>query len=235
MACGPHQQEALRAHLVAAPLRLVMVQLLADRANPAHAGSVAVFLGPDHVGDLPREDLGPDSQALYDALARLARLGVPATCWARLEGGSSDAPSLSMSLFTGFRSSPDEAFGFPMTVPPGEPVQVAGTEAHAAVLDGILGRLSGLQTSVELAIAGPLLTVAINGIVVGALSARDSEPRLEIVRRLLDAGLPAHAMAAIRRSSRGPGGFVVSVSAVVVPGSADNSVPQWKLRVTNPD
>lgn len=80
---------ALERHLVRTePHRYVMAQLRRDARNPHDHGAVAVFVGADHVGYIPRTDLGPAGQSLYKALARLAAKGTAATCWARLTGGT---------------------------------------------------------------------------------------------------------------------------------------------------
>ena len=78
-----------------------MAQLVRDRTNPHHGGAVAVFVGTDHVGYISRNDLGYEGQSLYKALARLAECGSPATCWARVNGGTPDKPAIGISLFTG--------------------------------------------------------------------------------------------------------------------------------------
>ncbi|GAB3418648.1 hypothetical protein [Flindersiella endophytica] len=94
-----YHQDELRRHLAAAqPHRYVMAQLVRDRANPHHSGAVAVFVGPDYVGYVPRDVLHHEGQSLYQALARLDRRNVPATCWARLTGGTADRPNIGITL-----------------------------------------------------------------------------------------------------------------------------------------
>jgi hypothetical protein len=84
------RQDALRTHLVAAaPHRLVIAQLVRDRHNPHDSAAVAVFIGSDLVGYIPRAELGHEAQSLYKALARLARRDAPAA-WAFAAVGRSD-------------------------------------------------------------------------------------------------------------------------------------------------
>src|SRR5512135_548919 len=94
-----YRQDALRRHLHAArPHRYVVAQLVRDPKNPHDRGAVAVFVGADHVGFVPRADLDDMGPSLSDALSRLARRRVPATCWARLNGGTADKPSIGITL-----------------------------------------------------------------------------------------------------------------------------------------
>lgn len=222
-----HRQPALRRHLENSPERLVVAQLVRDRGNPHDAGAVAVFVGSDHVGYIPRRDLGSEGQTLYRALARLAGHGVPATCWARLNGGEPGKPSVGISLFTGFCEKPDRPYPFPITVPPDETARVLGTDGHEALVSRLIGRGEQAVTGCILGIAethptrpreaGPIVTVAIDGVVIGGLSSAESARRLAIVRELAEAGRRAQARMTIRRSTRAAGGFNCAVSTVMSP------------------
>ena len=215
-----YRQDALRRHLAAAgPCRLVVAQLVRDPHNPVHSGAVAVFVGSDPVGYIPRdalEDYG--GMALYKALARLDRQGMPATCWARLNGGTPGKPSLGINLFTGGVDKPDEPYPFLLTVPPDRWAKLAGVDEHP----DLFGRLLGAQrdealVSCSLTAAGSVVMAAVNGTMVGSLSAAESEIRLPIVNALTEAGRPVLALARVRRSTgRREGKFLCSVSTATV-------------------
>lgn len=179
-----YRQDALRRILAeAGPYRLVMAQLVRDRGNPHHGGAVAVFVGPDHVGSISRNDLGYEGQSLYQGLARLANRGLPATCWARVNGGTPDKPSIGISLFTGGRERPDKPYPFAITVPPGSFATILGAEAHQDLLARLLNRhdetlLCARLTAAEInptrpKAGGPVLLAAIDGVTVGASPRRN--------------------------------------------------------------
>ncbi len=221
-----HRQEALHRHLdLAQPHGYVLAQLIRDRRNHYDSGAVAVFLGSDHVGYIPREELGYEGQPLYKALARLNRRGAPATAWARLTGGTPDKPTVGITLFTSCLGTSDEPYPFTLTVPPGMFARLLGAEDQQELLATHLGQREEILLGCSLTIAdrnparpeggGPVLLAALDGIVVGGMSAADSAPRMTFVQALTDAGRPANAIARIRRSSGKRGGFICSVSTVL--------------------
>jgi hypothetical protein len=222
-----YRQDALQRVLAGAgPHRLVMAQLVRDRTNPHHGGAVAVFVGTDHVGYLSRNDLGYEGQSLYRALARLAERGLPATCWARVNGGTSDKSSIGISLFTGGRERPDKPYPFPVTVPPDTFTTVLGVEAHQDLLARLLNRQEEILLCARLTVAevnptrpkagGPVLLAAIDGVTVGGLSPKESAARIPLVNELVALGSEAHALTRLRRSTSQRGGVICSVSTVVL-------------------
>jgi hypothetical protein len=225
-----YRQDGLRRVLAGVgPHRLVMAQLVRDRTNPHHGGAVAVFVGTDHVGYISRNDLGYEGyegQSLYKALARLNERGSPATCWARVNGGTPGKPSIGISLFTGGYERPDKPYPFPVTVPPDSFATVLGVETHQDLLAGLLNRqdeatLSARLTVVEINPArpkagGPVLLTAINGVIVGGLSPKESAARIPIVNELESLGFEAHALARLRRSTGQRAGVICSVSTLVL-------------------
>lgn len=223
------RQEALRRVLAAAgPHRLVTAQLVRDRTNPHDSGAVAVFVGLDHVGYISRNDLGYEGQALYKALARLDRRGVPATCWAHLNGGSPDKPSIGIHLFTGGYERPDEPYPFTLTVPPDGFATVLGVESHQGLLTRLLGPREETLVAAQLIVAdtnparpksgGPVLVAIVDGVTIGALSAKESAPRIPLIQRLTECGREAHALARIKYSSGQRGGVICSVSSLALEG-----------------
>ena len=221
-----HRQEALHRHLaLTQPHRYVLAQLIRDRRNPYDSGAVAVFLGSDHVGYIPREELGYEGQPLYKALARLSRQGLPATTWARLTGGTPDKPTVGITLFTSCLGTSDEPYPFTLTVPPGVFARLLGAEDQQELLAAHLGQREEILLGCRLTIADgnparpeggdPVLLAALDDRVVGGMSAADSAPRMTFVQALTDAGRPAIAIARIRRSSGKRGGFICSVSTVL--------------------
>jgi hypothetical protein len=222
-----YRQDALRRVLAGVgPYRLVMAQLVRDRTNPHHGGAVAVFVGTDHVGYISRNDLGYEGQSLYKALARLAQSNSPATCWARVNGGTPDKPSIGISLFTGGLERPDKPYPFPVTVPPDSFATVLGVEAHQDLLARLLDRRDEAILSAQLAVAevnparpkvsGPVLVAAIDGVTVGGLSPKESAARIPLVNELEGLGCEAHALARLRRSTGQRGGVICSVSTLVL-------------------
>jgi hypothetical protein len=205
---------------------LVLAQLVRDRTNPHDSGAVAVFVGCDHVGYLSRDDLGYEGQALYKALARLGERDVPATCWARMNGGSPDKPSIGISLFTSGYDRPDRPYPFTLTVPPDSFATVLGAEGHQELLSRLLGRHDETLVAARLTVAdanparpkagGPVLLAAVDGVTIGALSAKESGLRIPLVQRLADCGREAQALARIRRGSGQRGGLICSVSTVAL-------------------
>ena len=129
-------QDALRQHLAAAgPCRLVVAQLVRDRDNPVHSGAVAVFVGSDPVGYIPRnalEDYG--GVALYKRLASLDRQGHASDLLGAFNGGSPGKPSVGINLFTGGVDKPDEPYPFSLTVPPDRWAKLAGADEHPDLL-----------------------------------------------------------------------------------------------------
>lgn len=220
-----YRQEELREVLAKAPRRLVLAQLVRDRANPHHAGAVAVFVGHSHVGYLGRDDLEAGGQAIYKALARLERAGRPATCWGLLNGGVTGKPSLGIHLLTGGYDRPDEPFAFPVTVPPDSFATVLGTESHQDLLRSTLGDREEILVSAALYLAdanpsrpaggGPVLVATVADQPIGALSVKESTARTPLIEDLTAAGFPANALARIRRSTGKSGGYICSVSTVV--------------------
>jgi hypothetical protein len=222
-----YRQDALRRVLAGVgPHRLVLAQLVRDRTNPHHGGAVAVFVGTDHVGYISRDDLGYEGQSLYKALARLAAGGSPATCWARVNGGTPDKSSIGISLFTGGYERPDKPYPFPVTVPPDSFATVLGVEAHQDLLAGLLNRREEAILSARLMVAevnparpkagGPVLLAGINGVTVGGLSPKESAARIPIVNELESLGCEAHALARLRRSTGQRGGVICAVSTLVL-------------------
>jgi hypothetical protein len=225
-----YRQDALRRVLAGVgPHRLVLAQLVRDRTNPHHGGAVAVFVGTDHVGYISRNDLGYEGyegQSLYKALARLAERGLSATCWARVNGGTPNKPSIGISLFTGGYERPDKPYPFPVTVPPDSTATVLGVEAHQDLLTRLLNRREEAILSARLTVAevnparpttgGPVLLAAINGVTVGGLSPKESAARIPIVNELESLGCEAHALARLRRSTGQRGGVICSVSTLVL-------------------
>ncbi len=222
-----YRQEALRRVLTeAGSHRLVLAQLVRDQGNPHHSGAVAVFVGADHVGYLSRDDLGYDGQALYKALARLDRRGVPATCWARLNGGVPDKPSIGIHLLTSGYEHPDEPYPFALTVPPDSFATVLGTEAHQDLLTRLTGAREETLVGAQLTVSdtnparpksgGPVLLATVDGVVIGGLSAKESASRIPLVQALADSGRDAHALARIRSSSGQRGGLICSVSTLAL-------------------
>jgi hypothetical protein len=222
-----YRQDALRRVLAGAdPHRLVLAQLVRDRTNPHHGGAVAVFVGADHVGYISRNDLGYEGQSLYQALARLAKHDLPATCWARVNGGTPDKPSIGISLFTGGRDRPDKPYPFPVSVPPDTFATVLGVEAHQDLLTQLLNRREETLLGARLTVAevnptrpkagGPVLLVAIDGVTVGGLSPKESAPRIPLVTELAAFGNDAHALTRLRRSTGQRGGVICSVSTLVL-------------------
>lgn len=222
-----YRQDAMRRVLAGVgPYRLVMAQLVRDRTNPHHGGAVAVFVGTDHVGYISRNDLGYEGQSLYKALARLAECGSPATCWARVNGGTPDKPSIGISLFTGGFERPDKPYPFPITVPPDSFATVLGVEAHQDLLTRLLNRREETILSAQVAVAkvnparpkmgGPVLLAAIDGVTVGGLSPKESAARIPLVNELEGLGCEAHALARLRRSTGQRGGVICSVSTLVL-------------------
>jgi hypothetical protein len=215
-----YRQDALRRYLAAAgPCRLVVAQLVRDPHNPYHSGAVAVFVGSDLVGYIPRDALeGYAGTALYKALARLERQRMPATCWARLNGGTADKPSIGISLYTLSAEKPDEPYPFSLTVPPDRWAKLAGVDEHP----DLFGRLIGAQqdealVSCSLTAAGSVVMAAVDGTTVGSLSAAESAIRLPIVNALTEAGRPVIALARVRRSTgRREGKFLCSVSTATI-------------------
>lgn len=223
-----YRQDALHEVLANAPRRLVLAQLVRDRANPHHAGAVAVFVGRSHVGYLGREDLEMGGQAIYKALARLERAGQPATCWGHLNGGVPGKLSLGIHLLTGGYDRPDEPFAFPVTVPPDSFATVLGTESHQDLLRATLGAREEVLVSAALHVAdtnpsrpaggGPVLVATVADRPIGALSVKESTARAPLIEELTIAGYSARALARIRRSTSKSGGYICSVSTVV-PGA----------------
>jgi hypothetical protein len=221
-----YRQDALQRVLAGTRShRLVMAQLVRDRANPHHRGAVAVFVGPDHVGYIGRNDLGYEGQSLYRALARLSERDLPATCWARVIGGTPDKPSIGISLFTAGRERPDTPYPFPVTVPPDSFATVLGVEAHQDLLARLLDRHDEKLLCAQLTTAevnptrpkagGPVLLAAIDGITVGGLSQKESAPRIPIINELAALGREAHALARLRCSTGQQGGVICSVSTII--------------------
>lgn len=221
------RQDALRRVLTGAGShRLVLAQLVRDRTNPHDSGAVAVFVGLDHVGYISRDDLGYEGQALYKALARLGERGMPATCWARLNGGSPDKPSIGIHLFTGCYERPDRPYPFTLTVPPDSFATVLGVEDHQELLRRLLGRRDEALVAAHLTVAdanparpkagGPVLLAAIDGVTIGGLSVKESALRIPLIERLADCGREAHALARIRHSSGQRGGLICSVSTLAL-------------------
>lgn len=220
------QQALARAAAAAGPDRHVMAQLCRDRSNPYDSGAVAVFIGGDHVGYIPRSQLGYEGQALYKALARLANAGLPATCWARINGGVPDKPSYGLTLLTSGVDKPDEPFDFPMTVPPSGYAQLLGTESQQLLLSGLLGQRETVNVGVELSVApahpfrpvqkGPVVVGRVNGVLVGAMSRAASLPRLPVMQSLCEVGRPASALGRVAPSTGRNGGAICSVSTITV-------------------
>jgi hypothetical protein len=222
-----YRQDALRRVLAGAGLdRLVLAQLVRDRTNPHHGGAVAVFVGTDHVGYISRDDLGYEGQSLYKALARLAERSSPATCWARVNGGTPDKPSIGISLFSSGYERPDKPYPFPVTVPPDSFATVLGVEVHQDLLARLLNRREEAILSARLTVAevnparpkagGPVLLTAIDGITVGGLSPKESTARIPLVNELEGFGREAHALTRLRYSTGQRGGVICSVSTVVL-------------------
>lgn len=222
-----YRQDALRRVLAGAgPQRLVLAQLVRDRTNPHHGGAVAAFVGTDHVGYISRNDLGYEGQSLYRALARLAERDLPATCWARINGGTPDKPSIGISLFTGGRDRPDKPYPFPVTVPPDTFATVLGVEAHQELLARLLDWREDTFLGAWLTVAevnptrpkagGPVLLAAIDGVTVGGLSPKESAPRIPLVNELERLGCEAHALSRLRQSTGQRGGVICSVSTLVL-------------------
>ena len=222
-----YRQDAMRRVLAGVgPYRLVMAQLVRDRTNPHHGGAVAVFVGTDHVGYISRSDLGYEGQSLYRALARLAECGSPATCWARVNGGTPDKPSIGISLFTGGYERPDKPYPFPVTVPPDSFATVLDVESHQDLLARLLDRQEETILSAQLAVAevnpvrpkmgGPVLVAAIDGVTVGGLSPKESAARIPLINELEGLECEAHALARLRRSTGQRGGVICSVSTLVL-------------------
>jgi hypothetical protein len=223
------RQDALRRVLTATGShRLVLAQLVRDQANPYDSGAAAVFVRLDHVGYISRDDLGYEGQALYKALARLDRRGVPATCWAHLNGGSADKPSIGIHLFTGGYERPDEPYPFTLTVPPDSFATVLGVEKHQDLLTRLLGSREETLVAAQLTVAdtnparpksgGSVLLATIEGVTIGGLSARESAQRIPLVQALADCGREAHALTRIRYSSGQRGGLICSVSTLALEG-----------------
>jgi hypothetical protein len=121
---------------------------------------------------------------------------------------------------------PDRPYPFPLTIPPGGFATVRGTKQHQELLARVLGRQQEALVGVRLAVAdldparpkagGPVLMVELDGITVGAVSAKDSALRVPIVRQLTDMGRDALALARVRPSSGQQGGLICSVSAFTI-------------------
>ncbi len=214
------RQDALRRHLAAAgPCRLVVAQLVRDRDNPVHRGAVAVFVGSDLVGYIPRYALEDYAgMALYKALARLERQGMPATCWARINGGTPEKPFVGISLYTLSAGKPDEPYPFSLTVPPDRWAKLAGVDEHPDLFRRLIGaQQNEALVSCSLTAAGPMVMAAVDGTMVGSLAAEESEIRLPIVNALTEAGRPVLALARVRRSTgRREGKFHCSISTATV-------------------
>jgi hypothetical protein len=201
---------------------LVLAQLVRDRTNPHDPGAVAVFVGRDLVGYISRDDLGYEGQALYKALARLGERGMPATCWARLNGGRPDKPFIGISLLTSGYDRPDRPYPFTLTVPPDSFATVLGAEGCQDLLSRLLGRHDETLVAAKLTVAdanparpkagGPVVLAAVDGVTIGALSTKESALRIPLVQRLADCGREAQALARIRRGSGQRGGLICSVS-----------------------
>lgn len=73
---GPKTKDGPTRHIFAA-------QLVADFRNPYDPNAVAVFIGRDHVGYIPRDS----ALQWRDLLADLRNLGLPAVCEAQIVGG----------------------------------------------------------------------------------------------------------------------------------------------------
>jgi hypothetical protein len=106
---------------------------------------------------------------------------------------------------------PDRPYPFPLTIPPGGFATVRGTKQHQELLARVLGRQQEALVGVRLAVAdldparpkagGPVLMVELDGITVGAVSAKDSALRVPIVRQLADMGRDALALARSGRAA----------------------------------
>jgi hypothetical protein len=224
-----YRQSALQRILTeAGPHRLVLAQLIRDRANPHHSGAVAVFVGTNHVGYISRNDLGYDGQALYKALARLSQRDIPATCWAHVNGGTPDRPFIGIHLLTSGYQRPDQPYPFMVTVPPDSFANVLGVEDHQDLLGRLLGQRDEALTGVQLAFAsinparakfgGPVLLATIDGVTIGGFSRKESAGRISLIDELAEHGRDAQALARIRRSSGQPGRFICSVSTFRLDG-----------------
>ena len=193
--------------------RIVLAQLVADPSNPHHARAVAVWVGDLHVGYVRRSVVADSG---VRTLRRLLDKEAPVTVWARIEQVADDAESyLGVTLLHELIVGAARTWPFPVVFPPVDYAKVTGKPGALAAL---LQRLSSsaetdrslpdrpqLIVPATVSVAGhgsaARVQVAVDGELVGTLSAAASAKRITLVQQVLATGRPPIAQLRLRSNA----------------------------------